>query len=175
MAEMNAALRAEGQRTLIIGDREYIANDNSNAAGLAVRRFANAVTSNENGSLGYQLEGDRPRNETSNRMCVGAKFINIRIFDAHVAGTPAAARLGGLFDQLLAANERRATRPMVIADTVHPNGDGTYRRGMIFSLLGNTRLGAAFAFAVSRDGRYEEHFQMGNVEYTQAARDKLNR
>lgn len=83
IAEINAALKAEGQRTLILGDREALHDPIGNAKDITVTRYANAVTANADGSLGYQLEGDLPRAQASTSMCVRARLTHIRLFDAH--------------------------------------------------------------------------------------------
>jgi hypothetical protein len=148
MAEMNAALRAEGQRTMIIGDRlGQIENDPNGVAGLNVDMYANAVTSNPDLSVGYLLQGDRPRTETSTRMCVGAKLANIRIFDAAREGVPQAALLGGRIDDVLRADEQIGVRPMVVADTVQSANDGSQRLGLPMVITANIsqRMGGLYA------------------------------
>ncbi len=61
MAEMNSALKAEGQRTMIIGNRVYVDSPTDDIMDARFNRFVNTVTANADGSLGYQLEGDKPR------------------------------------------------------------------------------------------------------------------
>ena len=137
MAEMNAALRAEGQRTVIIGDRSTVHNDASRSAGVRMELFVNTVTKNADGSVGYQLEGNRPRAEASTEVCVRAKLENVTLYDARLPRVSANANLGGAFNDLVRQNASVGTRPMVIADTVHRNSDGTSRRGLPLVVFGN--------------------------------------
>ncbi len=149
MAEMNAALRAEGQRTVIIGDRSTIHNDTTRSAGARVDLFVNTVTKNADGSVGYQLEGNRPRAEASTEVCVAAKLENVTLYDARLSRVPAAAYLGGAFNEVVRQNAAVGTRPMIIADTVHRNGDGTIRRGLPLVIFGNTAIrGGSIATAL---------------------------
>jgi hypothetical protein len=128
LAEINAALKAEGQRTLILGDREAIDDPTGNARDWTVTRYANAVTSNANGSLGYQLEGDLPRAKPSTSMCVRARLTNIRLYDANKPGVPEAALLGGEFDAATRGLAVKGVNVMFVADTLHPGGGG-YSKG----------------------------------------------
>lgn len=116
MAEMNAALRAEGQRTIIIGDRVAVVDERRPELG--VRRHVNTVTSNEGGSLGYQLEGNLPSGQPSTEVCVAAKLTEVQLFDARRDGVPQAALLGGRFDTFVTNASADGVRPMVVARTV---------------------------------------------------------
>lgn len=174
MAEMNAALRAEGQRTIIIGDRVALRNDGSRESGLRVQGWVNTFTSNADGSLGYNLEGDRPSGEPSTRVCVASKFTNIRLFDARRPGIPDAALRGGAFDDFLRRDERRGIRPMMQADGVSAGPNGEARRGNSVTLQGEMAQGSAMLFVNRPDGRAESLFLMDNVAYTPAALERLN-
>lgn len=174
MAEMNAALRAEGQRTMIIGDRMAIVDDASRTLGGRIDRFVNTVTSNADGSVGYQLEGNLPRAQASTQVCVAAKLTNIRLFDARRPGVPAGARLGGFFDQALEEMETRGTRPMLQADTVFPNSDGSYRFGLPMTILGNIEGKSGSIVVRLQNTRPQQLALMGSTEYTPAALERLN-
>lgn len=173
LAEMNAALKAEGQRTLIVGNREALQNPTGQVKDASVHKFLNTVTGNSDGSEGYQLEGDLPRTENSTKICVGAKLTNIRLFDARRPGVPQGALLGGKFDDAVRSYEREGTRPMVIADTLHKSADGNYRTGLPMALLGNMEKSAALMYTRLPDGRPQEMLLMGDVEYTQTALNRL--
>lgn len=134
MADMNAALRAEGQRTIIIGDRVAVVDESRPELG--VRRWVNTVTSNEDGSRGYQLEGNLPSGQVSTEVCVRAKLADVQLFDARRDGVPQAALLGGRFDPWVTANAADGVRPMVVARTIF--GDAAAPRyGRPIVVMGN--------------------------------------
>lgn len=166
IAQMNAALKAEGQRTLIIGDRRAVNDAADRSSGVRVTNYANAVTSNADGTLGYQLEGDLPRAQSSTKMCVRAKLTNIRLFDARKPGTQAGMLLGGTFDDDVRDKEKRGTRPMLIADTVHGASDGSERLGLQMIVYGNIAGRSASIYA--RDVKGDPVFLvlMGDTDYT---------
>lgn len=174
MADMNAALRAEGQRTIIIGNRAALRNDASRESGLRVNRWVNTFTSNDDGSLGYNLEGDRPSGEPSTRVCVAGKFTNIRLYDARRPGTPPAALRGGAFDDFLRRDEARGIRPMLQADSISTGPDGAVRRGNGVTLQGDVAQGTAMLLANQQAGTAQSLLLMQNVAYTPAALERLN-
>lgn len=173
LAEINAALKAEGQRTLIIGDRKAVNDAPERASGVSVTRYANVVTSNADGSLGYQIEGDLPRAQASTRMCVTARLTRIRLFDARKPGVQPGALLGGAFDIEVRENERIGTRPMLIADTVHPAPDGSTRVGLPMIVFGNMAGRSAAIYARLPDGRAAFMVLMGDADYTPEALRRL--
>jgi hypothetical protein len=173
MAEMNAALRAEGQRTMIIGDREALQNPTGRIADASIHRFVNTVTSNEDGSVGYQLEGNLPRAQASTEVCVRAKLTNVRLFDARRSGIPSDALLGGQFDQAIRDTAERGTRPMVVADTVSRRPDGTERLGLPLVLLGNMEHRSGHMLTRLPNGQPEYMIQMADTDYTPAALQRL--
>lgn len=175
MTDMNAALQAEGQRTMIIGDREALVKPTYDSAGRLIAaedvlRFVNTVTSNEDGSVGYQLEGDKPRAENSTKVCVGAKLTNVRLFDARRPGVPQGALLGGKFDDALRADERLGTRPMLIADTVHGAGNV----GLPVVIMGNVPHRSGFMITRRPDGQAQHLMQMADTDYTSTALSRLS-
>lgn len=173
MAEMNEALRAEGQRTMIIGDRVAINDDGSRASGARFDRYVNTVTSNTDGSLGYQLEGDLPRAQASTNVCVRAKLTNVRMYDARRDSIPQAAYLGGQFDAVVRENAERGTRPMLIADTLHPSS-GAERRGLPVVVFGNIPGRTGSIATRLPDGKPQFLIGMADTEYTQAGLARLN-
>lgn len=166
MAQMNQALIAEGQRTMIIGDRLAMQNDASKKVGIRVDRYVNTVTANSNGSLGYQLEGDRRRSETSTSVCVAAKLTNIKFFDASRPGVPRQALLGGRIDEVLKESDKIGSRPMVVADSVHPDGKGGYRIGLPLVLSGNVPARSGVIYARQSNGEPVELKLLGDLDYT---------
>lgn len=174
MAEMNAALRAEGQRTLIIGNRVALRNDATRESGLRVQGWVNTFTSNDDGSVGYNLEGDRPVGQPSTRVCVAGKFTNIRLYDARRPGVPPAALRGGPFDDFLRRNERNGIRPMLQADAISAGPNSEARRGNVVTLEADVARGEATLFLTRPDGRSESLLLMNNVAYTPAGLERLD-
>jgi len=174
MADMNAALRAEGQRTLIIGDRMAINDDASRSSGVRVTRYVNTVTSNMDGSVGYQLEGDLPRSQSSTTVCVAAKLTNVRLFDDRKATIPAAAYLGGQFDTVVRDLAALGTRPMAVADTIHPDGHGRYRTGLPVVMFGNPEGRSGSIQTKLVDGTPQFLVGMSDTDYTAAGLERLN-
>lgn len=173
MAEMNAALKAEGQRTMIIGDRlGQIRNDAHADGGLAVDEYANAVTSNADGSVGYQLEGDRSRSQTSSSMCIRAKLTNVRIFDAARSEIAQQALLGGRIDDMLRADAKIGARPMVVADTVHKASDGSERVGLPMVITANVPKRVGAIYARQADGEPLLLVRLGTLDYTPAGLER---
>lgn len=210
MAEMNAALRAEGQRTLIIGDRmdyegqrltfgdttmtraewrdltrqlrsdtqvrrdliarmrrdgktqreadAYIARILGVTAILErgdpdspVPRVMTAFAANSDGSVGYSLEGDRPRDQRSTRVCVVVKFTNVRLARRSAA---------------------RAASPdtyLFTGDSVASGPDGTSRAGATGAVIGNGASGEMTFVLLVPGGAPRRIFTMERAELTPAA------
>lgn len=174
MAEMNAALRAEGQRTMIIGDRVAINDDGSRPSGVRFDRYVNTVTSNADGSTGYQLEGDLPRVQSSTIVCVATKLMNVRLYDARGTHIPPAAYLGGQFDAVVKENAAKGSRPMLVADTVHPSPGGVERRGLPIVLFGNVPHRTGSIATRLPDGKPQFLVGMADTDYTPAGLARLN-
>lgn len=174
MAEMNAALKAEGQRTMIIGDRVYIDNPTGDILDVKLPRFVNTVTSNADGSLGYQLEGNKPRALSSDKVCVRAKLTNVRLFDASKPGVNRAALLGGAFNDVIVRGDANGTRPMVVADSVHRDTNGDDRIGLPVVILGNMELKSGGMVSKEADGRILDMLRLTSLEYTPAGLARLN-
>lgn len=174
MAEMNEALRAEGQRTIIIGDRAAMANDASRTSGIRIDRWVNTFTSNDDGSLGYNLEGDRPSGEPSTRACVRAKLTRIRLYDARRPGTPEGAQRGGAFDIMLREQEARGIRPMLQADSISTGPAGEIRQGHGVTLQGSVTRQSGMLFVNQPGGNAQSLFMMQNVAYTPVGIERLN-
>lgn len=174
IAEMNAALRAEGQRTLILGNRMAIADAPEEKLGGKVMEFANAVTSNADGSIGYQLEGNRPRAEASTEMCVAAQLTNIKLLDARGSQPARAAFLGGPFDQSISTYASRGAMPMLVADSFRKNGDGTKRMGLPVVLLGNMADTGGAMLTRKPDGHSLQLALLADLGYTPTALQRLD-
>ena len=174
MAEMNAALKAEGQRTMIIGDRVYVDSPTDDIMDARFNRFVNTVTANADGSVGYQLEGDKPRAQASDKVCVRAKLTNVHFYDARKPGINQATLLGGSFNQSIIESEKNGTRPMVMADSVHRDESGVERVGLPVVLLGNMEVKAGVMITRKPDGSTLKMLRMTSTEYTAAGLARLN-
>ena len=174
MADMNAALRAEGQRTMIIGNRSAI--EERDAAGNPTRlaERLETITSNADGSVGYNLAGDRPREEPSINVCVRAKLTNVRLFDASQPTIPRDAYLGGSFNTLVSDNAARGTRPMIVADTVFSNENGGTRLGRPIVLFGNVEGRTASLVTYTANQEPARLAGLVSTDYTQAALERLD-
>jgi hypothetical protein len=171
MAEMNAALKAEGQRTLIIGDRIASVGREGTTETRMVRAV-NTVTSNADGSLGYQLEGNLPRTEASTRVCVRAKLTDIQLFDARKDGIPQAVFLGGKFDLAVKEKAAKGTRPMLMANTVFGSG-ASERKGLPLLVFGNFTKEAGSIETRDLSGTAQILAVMSKTDYTAIALEIL--
>lgn len=174
MAEMNAALRAEGQRTMIIGNRSAVQERDAAGNVTAVVERVETITSNADGSRGYNLKGDRPREENSTNVCVGAVLTNVRLYDASQPTIPRDAYLGGTFNQVVDRNAALGTRPMVVADTVFSNDNGGTRLGRPIVLFGNMEIRGASLMTFTANREPAELALMVDTDYTPAAMERIN-
>jgi hypothetical protein len=174
MAEMNAALRAEGQRTMIIGNRSAVQERDAAGNATRVTESVETITSNADGSLGYNLAGDRPREQASTNVCVRAKLTNVRLYDASQPTIPRDAYLGGTFNQVVDRNAALGTRPMVVADTVFSNDNGGTRLGRPIVLFGNMDIRGASLMTFTANREPAELALMVDTDYTPAALERIN-
>lgn len=77
-AEMNKAMKDLGQRTLIIGDRIGFGE---NKSGVYSTAAVNRFTSNPDGTLGFNVEGNAPSNQPATQWGIRAVLTDIRIYD----------------------------------------------------------------------------------------------
>lgn len=173
MADMNTAMRAAGQRTLIIGDRAALIDEGGPSE--HVRRWVNTVTSNADGSVGYQIEGNNPRATQSTEVCVRVRLTNVRLLDARLDAVPNEVLLGGRFNDAMRSAIADGTRPMVVADTVLGAG-ATERRGLPIVVLGRLESETRPGMIAARrpTGESEMLIQMQNLEYTSVALERLD-
>lgn len=174
MADMNAALRAEGQRTMIIGNRSAVQERDVAGNPTRVTESVETITSNPDGSIGYNLAGNRPREEASTTVCVRAKLTNVRLYDARSGTIPRDAYLGGAFNQVVDQNAALGTRPMVVADTVFSNDNGSTRLGRPIVLFGNMEVRGASLMTYTANGEAARLALMVDTDYTPAAMERLN-
>lgn len=131
--QFNAAMRAEGQRTLVIGNRVAV---NDTATRTEATRTLYAISSNDDGSSGYEFIGNRPRTEPSTEVCIGTRLTNVRIYDARRNTIAPEAYLGGRFNLVVDNHAARGIRPMIVADTVFGSGEAQ-RLGRPVVMFGN--------------------------------------
>lgn len=174
MAAMNAALQAEGQRTLIIGNRVAFRDSPERPSGAKVEKWMNAYTANAEHSRGFNIEGDRPMGEPSTKACIAGKFTNIGLYDARQPGTPEAAKRGADFDTSLRDNEAKGTRPMLQADSISTGPDGSIRTGLGITLFGNMRVKVGYLVANYPGGKSADMMFMGDTQYTPTAIARLD-
>lgn len=171
MAEMTAALAKEGQKSLVFGNRTAVRDGKGGPETAYLEKWVNTFTANGvgPGSVGYNIEGDKPLGTPSTKACVAAKYINVTLYDARKPGTPSAAKRGGDFDSMLADNETRSVRPMLQADTVSTAANGEIRRGGGLLLLGQTQRKAGYLEASSGGGSWTNVMFMQETDYTPTA------
>lgn len=90
-AEVNKAMKDLGQRTLIIGDRIGFGE---NQSGVYSTGSVNRFTSNEDGSLGFNVEGNAPSNRPSTEWGIGAVLTDVRIYDRDRPVVPSVEAVG---------------------------------------------------------------------------------
>jgi hypothetical protein len=79
-AEMMARLKAEDQKSVIVGDRITKTGD---------YRAINVVTMNRDGSRGYNIEGDAAIGQPTTKFCVRASLRDVRLHDVKNRNIPA--------------------------------------------------------------------------------------
>lgn len=83
-AQVRATLAAEGQNTIIVGNRTGYGYPT-----------ALIFTSDASGSKGYALRGDKPLGEQATTICVDSVYRDVRLNDITRPGIPAWAKMGG--------------------------------------------------------------------------------
>lgn len=89
--EMNKALKAYGQRSLIAGDRIGFGE---NANGVYSVARLNVFTSNPDGSVGFNIEADAPAGQQAQHFAVGAVMTDVRLWDRNKPILPSAEIVG---------------------------------------------------------------------------------
>ena len=172
LADFNAVLISEGQRTLVVGERIWVENDPTSPTGVKTGRKVNGVSANEDGSIGYQFEGDMPRGTPSNRVCIRAVLENVDLYDAKKTNIPARAYLGGRFNDVVDNSAADGDRPMVIADTVFGVGENK-RNGLPIVVFGDLTEKTGSVDTMLADGTPTSVVILHNIDYTTAATERL--
>lgn len=172
LQEFNTTIVAEGQRTLVIGERVTVANDPSSPTGVRTSRRVNGVSGGLNGK-GYQFEGDMPRGTPSTRVCIRAALENVELYDARLAEIPARAYLGGRFNQVVDNRAAEGNRPMIVADTIF--GQGSARRnGLPIVVFGDLTDRVGSVSTLLPNGDPTSIVSLDNIDYTPAALERIN-
>jgi hypothetical protein len=173
LQEFNTTIVAEGQRTLVIGERITVANDPSSSTGVRTSRRVNGISGSVDGGIGYQFEGDLPRGTPSTRVCIRAVLENVGLYDARRTEIPARAYLGGRFNFAVDASAREGERPMIIADTVF--GPGSARRnGLPIVVFGDLAKRTGSVDTLLPNGDPTSIVLLDNVDYTPVALERIN-
>lgn len=174
--EIQAALKAEGQVPVVIGNRVTTRAD----------RPVNIFTANSN-DVGYELEGDAPQGQKSTRVCVGARFHSVRINDITSASIPTWALLGNdrataeadckarkagvcdSYDDYMRKSYTAGRRIMMTARTDVTNPDGSHRDGRLLTIVTIPEKKYGEVTATNRAGANESMTVLENVNFTQFA------
>jgi hypothetical protein len=173
LAQFNQVLAAEGQRTLVMGERITVANDPSSSTGVRTSRRFNGISSSVDGKIGYQYEGDMPRGTPSTRICIGAVLTNVGLYDARRSEIPARAYLGGRFNQVVNNRAAEGNRPMIVADTVFGTGS-TKRNGLPIVVFGDLADRSGSVSTLLPNGDPTSIVLLDNIDYTQTALERIN-
>ncbi|MBK6708013.1 MAG: hypothetical protein IPG54_11270 [Sphingomonadales bacterium] len=157
---------------MIIGNRSGVQERDARGNPTRVTESAEVITSNADGSVGYNLAGNRPREEASTEMCVGARLTNVRLYDARSTTIPRDAYLGGAFNQVV-DQMPLGTLSMVVADTVFSNGSGGIRLGRPIVLFGNVDVRGASLMTYTANGEAARLALMVDTGFTPAL-ERLN-
>lgn len=173
-AQVKAALAAEGQQPVVVGNRMTTRTD----------RPAHYFTSNARGQ-GYEIEGDQPFGTPATTMCVNARIEGIRLNDINSPVVPAWALIGN--DRIAAERNCRETgagmctshddyvrnatangqRVMLVAHTVFSNANGSTRNGRMITVLTQVDTKLADVTATNAIGASESVAGLEAVNYTQ--------
>lgn len=185
-ATVRASLSAQNQYKMIVGNRMALT---FNAAGDAIDspRVANVFTSNPDGSLGYNLEGNQPLGTPSTEFCVRAQYRDVRFNDWTRAGVPDFARVGaanpatvaalcaqdsyrrglgcGPMDSMLTASDKNIPeRVMMSAQTFNANGAAGRRIIVLGQPTSPDRDGVVYA--ADRNGVGLELMMVERIAFT---------
>ena len=174
--EIQAALKAEGQAPIVIGNRVTTRAD----------RPVNIFTADSRG-VGYELEGDAPQGQPSKRVCVVSRYHGVRINDIASPVVPAWALIGNSkaaaeadcrarkadvcdsYDDYVKRDAAAGIRVMMVAQTDFADGSGKRRDGRLLTILAKPGRNIAEVTATNSVGATEAGTILENVNYTQFA------
>lgn len=154
-SEMNKALQAYGQRTLVYGNRIGVTGTSD---GVAPVLFLNAFTSNAQGTLGFNIEGDAPAGQSSTRFSVGAVMSDVRLWDRAKPYKPSEEVVGRLNAQGI---EKSGDRLMLTAKY----GDGVY-----LAVVTHPSMNKVGDFMSANDQEGAALATMRDLDYTNAGK-----
>jgi len=125
-AEMNRAMQLLGQRALIQGDRIALGDNAKGEVVTEGRR--NLFTSNADGSLGFNVEGDAPSGSPQKQFAIRAAYTDIRLYDREMKVVPSPDIVGILHargiqksgDRLMMSARDGSVNLVVVADGDKP-------------------------------------------------------
>lgn len=173
MAQFNQALLAEGQRTIVAGNRVGMRANPNSSTGVDTRALANGITATEDGRLGYHYEGNNPLGTPSTEVCVRAVLTNVNLSDARRGEIPARAYLGGAFNDSVNLSARNGTYPMVVADTIMGQGENR-RYGLPIVMFGNLAEQRGDISTLPSSGQPTRIVTLLEPQYTQIGIERLN-
>lgn len=91
-AKMQEMLKAQGQKPMIVAD-DFGLYD----------KAAALITSNEDGSLGYFVTGNKPMAENSTKFCVNMVYTDVKMYSPDLKEPPKEAFIGGTKEVALKA------------------------------------------------------------------------
>jgi hypothetical protein len=172
IAEFNATLIAEGQRTIMAGNGTSVANDRTSSTGVRTELFMNGITSSTSGTFGYHYETDKPLGTAPTKVCISNVLENMRFYDARQNYIAPEAYLGGRFNSVVDNQAASGARPTVIADTVF--GSGTTRRnGLPIVIFGDMTRNIGEISTLLPNGSPVVTTTMMSFGYTQTGLDRL--
>lgn len=175
-AEIQAALKAESQVPVVIGNRVTTRKD----------RPVNIFTANSN-RIGYELEGDAPQGQKSTRVCVVSRYHDVRLNDINSAVIPAWALIGNdrraaeadcksrqadlcdSYDDYVRRSHAAGRRIMLVAQTDHATADGSHRDGRLLTVIFKPDHKLAEVAMTNAAGASESGGVLESVSYTQFA------
>lgn len=192
-AEMTEALKAEGQKSVIVGNRMALEFD---AQGNVIDspRITNIFTVNESGE-GYNLEGNRPLGTPSTEFCVRAKYVSARFNNWEREGIPAFAQFNtparadaqricaaansqnglscGIISGYLANGDASSNpqRVMMVAQTVNDRGQA----GKKLVITGRPQDGGGATYAADTRGIATELFFAEKMAFTTAGKSIISK
>lgn len=172
LQQFNETLIAEGQRTVIIGERTTIVNDPTSQGGVRTSLRVNGVSASADGRIGYQFEGDMPRGTPSQQVCIAAVLTNIEMGDARRGEILPRAYLGGPFNLVVNNAAQRGNYTMLVADTVFGT-EGNRRYGRPIVVFGDMQDRNGSITTLTAEGP-TSLAALVNLDYTQAGIERLN-
>lgn len=157
-AEMNRAMQLAGQRSLIQGDRIALGDNAKGEVVTEGRR--NLFTSNADGSLGFNVEGDAPSGSPQKQFAIRSAYTDVRLYDRDAKVIPSSDIVGTLHARGI---QKSGDRLMMSAR------DGSVN--LVVVARGDTPTVGSFLIANSQKGA--DLAGMKNLGYTELGQSLL--